>query len=861
MSGRHRIIQPGPERTFERKVLLSKLALLFERLWPRIWLLLGIAGLFILVSLVGLWPRLPELPHKIVLGLFGLAAAAGVIALTRVRWPTRAEAIRRVESVSGVRHRPASSYEDTLSQDGGDARTAALWAVHRRRLAEALARLRVGTPTPRTDRHDPLALRALLLLTVLVLTVVVGDSAADRLWSAFRLSPLAKGAEARLDAWITPPAYTGKPPVMLADGGLSLARNQENRPAGTIEVPDRSVLIVRASGAGMHGLALEVQDANGGAPQRLEAPAASNPAEALELKLEVRKSGTIRAFSSDTEVASWSFAVTPDHAPKITLVKPPERTPRGGLKVFYKAEDDYGITSAEAKIRRIPEKPDTSSTAWARPPNEGPRLPYERPPVLSLNLKRSYPKRVEGHTLHEIGDHPWAGMRVELTLVARDLAGQVGKSETIEITLPERRFTKPLARAVVEQRRHLGEDSRNRLLVAKAIDGLTMEPEGFIDDLKVFLGLRSADRRLLLGDLTRETRSSVMAQLWHVALRIEDGDLSDAERALRAAQDRLQEALRDGASEEEIARLMQELRQALAQFMDQLARQADGQQPMQGMNRNMEMLTQQDLDQMLRNLENMARSGNRDMAQQMLSDLRDLLDRLQSGRMADQGQSRRFGKMMDEFGDIVSQQQKLLDDTFGQQQRDKNGQRGQKGGQGQKGPGQMGQGQKKGQGEGGSGDQDGSGLSERQRALRERLGRLQQELRELGVQPPGQLGGAEGSMGRAQRSLRNGDLGGGADQETRALEQLRQGARDMAQQMLKQMPSRYGMTGGRTELDPMGRPPQHTDGQDPGSTVKVPDEIDVQRAREILEELRRRLGETTRPPLELEYLERLLKRF
>jgi hypothetical protein len=46
-----------------------------------------------------------------------------------------------------------------------------------------------------------------------------------------------------------------------------------------------------------------------------------------------------------------------------------------------------------------------------------------------------------------------------------------------------------------------------------------------------------------------------------------------------------------------------------------------------------------------------------------------------------------------------------------------------------------------------------------------------------------------------------------------------------------------------------------------GSSVKIPDEIDMQRAREILEELRRRLGETGRPPVELEYLERLLKRF
>ena len=69
-------------------------------------------------------------------------------------------------------------------------------------------------------------------------------------------------------------------------------------------------------------------------------------------------------------------------------------------------------------------------------------------------------------------------------------------------------------------------------------------------------------------------RNSVIAQLWSIALRIEDGNLTDAERALRAAQDRLQKALEQGASDEEIQKLMQELRQALAQFLEQLAKQA-----------------------------------------------------------------------------------------------------------------------------------------------------------------------------------------------------------------------------------------------------------------------------------------------
>ena len=182
----------------------------------------------------------------------------------------------------------------------------------------------------------------------------------------------------------------------------------------------------------------------------------------------MRKSGTVTVYSGGIAGGELDRSRSrPTIPPKIALTKEPERSAARRLKLFYKVEDDYGVVSAETRIRRMRPKEDTSSTAWARPSaKKGARLPYERPPALALRLPRAYPKQAEGQSLHEIGDHPWAGMKVELTLVAKDLAGQTGKSETIEIVLPERRFTKPLARAVVEQRRRLVEDPRDRLQVA-----------------------------------------------------------------------------------------------------------------------------------------------------------------------------------------------------------------------------------------------------------------------------------------------------------------------------------------------------------------------------------------------------------
>jgi uncharacterized protein (TIGR02302 family) len=863
---------------FERKIRRSTWALVFEQVWPRLWLVLAIAATFVLVSLAGLWPLLPELAHKGLLALFAAALLAAIVYAGRVRIPSRDEAIRRIERVSGVKHRPASSFEDQLTGAEPDSTTAALWQAHRARLAALLSRLRVGPPHPRTDRYDPLALRALLLIGVLTLGALVGDGASDRLRAAFRFAPGETAAEARLDAWVAPPPYTGRAPILLADG----ARSEPEPEAATgkaLDIPDRSTLIVRASGAAA-GLDLELVPDGDAAPDTHSAPAPKTAADVAELRLEVRKSGRVHVRSGGRELAQWTFAVTPDAAPRIALTKDPTRTARGSMKLAYRAEDDYGVASATAKFRKVKETAADPARAWARGETlKGPRLPLERPPVMALRLPRANAKEAEGQTYLELGQHPWAGMKVEMVLEAKDVAGQTGESEPLQMVLPERRFEKPLARAVIEQRRKLVADSRTRGQVVKALEALTLEPEGFIDDNTVYLGLRSVVHRLQ-RPVRRATLKSAVDQLWHIALRIEDGDLSDAERALRDAQDKLSKALEDGASEEEIKQLMQELRQALNNYMEQLQKQAGDMPDMpEGFDPNSQMLSQQDLDRMMRNIEEMAKNGARDQAQQMLSELRDVLERLQTGRMSEQQsrQSQQMMKMMDELGNLVGEQQKLMDETFGELRRQdqqgeqgrqgrQQGQRserpgrqpGQRGQQGQKGQqqGQRGEGQQPGQGQQGAPGQ----LGQRQGHLRDRLGRLQRDLGELGLGGEGeQFDEASEAMQNAERALQDRQFGEAAEEQGRALEELRQGAQQMAQEMMKNMPQRYGQSGD-TPRDPLGRP-QRSQGPDLGTSVKVPDEIDIQRAREILEELRRRIGEPTRPPVELDYLERLLRRF
>ncbi len=876
---------------FARKVRASRWALLFERLWPRIWLILGLVGLFLLVSLAGIWPLLSDPLHYAALAAFALAAVAAVFYALRTPFPDREEAVRRIERVSGVAHRPASSYEDTVSANGDDPRTAAIWQAHRSRLAAALAKLRVGPPHPRTDRRDPVALRGLLVLGVVALLALVGDGAADRVRSAFRFNSALAIAEARLDAWVTPPSYTGKPPVMLADGARGPAA-PEAQPK-LIEVPERSVLIVRTSGKGLGAPSLDVFAEGSAERQQVEAkqPEAGKSTapntDIAEIRYELRNSAEIRVLAGGVELARWAFYVRPDKPPVIAMAKQPERTRRGSMKLTYTVEDDYGVVSAGADVKRdrSAEKPVDPKKAWAQPKIlQGPRPPYERPPEITLRLPRPAQKQAE--TYIDFGPHPYAGREVILTLEAKDIAGNVGRSKPVKLVLPQRQFQKPLARAVIEQRAKLMDDPRYTPLVKRALEALTLEPEGFIDQTSIYLGLRNA-LRSLDRDTSREGLKTINDGLWELALRIEDGDLSDAEKRLKDAQDKLAEALEKNAPDSEIDQAMQELREALSSYVQQLQKNAQDQAPPEGLDQQNQQLSQQDLDQMMKNLEDMTKAGSRDQAQQMLAQLRDLLERLQSGQMSKQQAERgqQMQKKLDELGGLVGRQQRLMDDTYrenrkpktpggampgenGQQQSQSRqgqgmpGQQGQGGQQGQQGQrGQQGQGEGGGQQQGQRGQQGQQGkgdLSEQQQALKQELEKLRQELDALGAGQD-ELNKARDSMENAENALKEGDTDTALGDQSEALDQMRQGAQKMAEGMSKGGNSRFGENGEQPR-DPLGRP-QRFQGPDAGNSVKVPDEIDMQRAREILEELRRRLAQPARPTQELDYYERLLRRF
>ena len=190
---------------------------------------------------------------------------------------------------------------------------------------------------------------------------------------------------------------------------------------------------------------------------------------------------------------------------------------------------------------------------------------------------------------------------------------------------------------MLEQRRTLALDANQKPRVLDLLDAITLRPEDTFDNPTHYLALISARSRLELA-ASDDALRDVVAYLWEVALGIEEGDLTAAEKRLRQAQEALKQAIKDGASDAEIDKLMQELRQAMNEFLRELAERAQ-QNPNAAMpSPDMQMLRESDLQRMMDQIENLAKSGSRDQAEQLLSQLQEMMNNLQAGR-PQQGQA------------------------------------------------------------------------------------------------------------------------------------------------------------------------------------------------------------------------------
>jgi len=832
----------------------AQYAIAWERGWPILARLLTVIGLFLVVSWAGLWLALPFLARVVGIAVFAGLALGALFPLLRYRWPTREEGLSRLDRGTGIRHRPATALTDTLASK--DPIALALWQEQRVRTLASIKRIRAGLPSPRLPIHDPWALRALVMVMVAAAWFAAGDERAMRVAAAFDWNGVLAPANVRVDAWVTPPVYTSKPPIILSAANKDAAGPD----SGPLAVPAGSTLLVRSSGGSIDVVV-------GGGVSEV-APSEQAPKGTNERHFKITGDGTahVRAPAGQPQ---WKFAATPDRPPTISLVKDPERQARGSLQMSYKLEDDYGVTEARAAFAVRPSDAGKEATKGTK---AGEKTVEARPlfpaPQFPLVMPNARTRNGVGQTVKDLSEDPYAGADVTLTLTAKDEAGNEGKSEPFNMRLPERLFTKPLARALIEQRRILALDANQNSQVYAALDALMIAPELFTPEAGHYLGLYSVARQLEAAR-TDDAMREVVASLWALAVTIEDGNITDVDKALRAAQEALKQALDRGASDEEIKKLTDNLRAALDNFLRQLAEQLKNnpQQLARPLDPNTRMLSQQDLKSMLDRLERLSRSGDKDAARQLLEQLQQMLENLQMAQPGQGGDD--MEQALNELGDMIRKQQQLRDKTFKQ-----------------------GQDSRRDRMRGKQGEQSMGDLQQDQQGLRDRLKKLQEELAKRGMGPAqrgdkgqrgekgqqGQPGGdqgdgedgleqADGAMGDATGRLGEGNADGAVDSQGRALEALRKGAQSLAEAMQQgdgEQPGdgpgnpRGRQQGAQNGTDPLGRPLKHNDFNDDYS-VKIPGEIDVQRVRRILEELRRRLADPARPQIELDYIERLLK--
>lgn len=822
--------KPLETRSFRQKLWLARAMIAAERLYPALFPALVILGGFLVITLFDLWRLMPAALHLLLLGAI-IAGLAFVLHRARgtFAWPTRQAGLARLEGDSGAAHQPLRALEDRLPEDWRDPQAAALWRRHLERMRQTIANVRL-TPRPSPmPALDPWAGRALVLLLLVVGLVDARGDIGNRLWRA--VTPGTAGAAALpvdVTLWVVPPDYTGRPPLTIEQ---TRGRERLDVPAGSeavlqlhnLPAAEQSRPQIRFDG---EPLALGMLGgASGEARLRLERPG----------RLDVLPA------SSGQPLAAWQVTVLPDLPPSIDFAAPPAATHRQVLELAYQASDDYGIRRVALDIV-LAERPEEAGTSVLAEPA---RLP----------------PRITSTAYADLTAHPFAGLEVELRLVAVDGLEQEGHSETVRMVLPERRFEHPLARAVVNQRKLLVREPENRHGIVRQLDLLAETTLAEEAGTAIQLGLAMAASRLRYAE-DAEARRSVVDLLWELALMIEEGTLSIAERSLREIQDELRRALEEGADDATLEALMDELREAMDRFLDELTRQAMEQ--MRNMPQNMppnmlmqpidpsRMVDRQQLQEMLDRAREMMQGGAREQAQALLEQLQQMLENLQAG--VPQMQPSPGEEALSDLQRMIELQQNLLDRSFQMQQQ------GQEGGE----PGQQGEGQ---QGEGQSGD-TGQAAAE-QEALRRALGELMRRMGEAGMEIPRALGQAEMQMRGARDALEGGEPGGAVPPQGEAIDLMQQAGQAMLDQMREQMANQPGggegfgppVTGAQREgRDPLGRPTQNQGGWDSDGT-EVPREHDLGRARDVLEELYRRSRDQGRPRQELDYIDRLLERF
>ncbi|WP_430403112.1 DUF4175 domain-containing protein [Hyphomonas sp.] len=877
------------------------------------WPLFVFVCLFLAMAMAGVFDRVqPAIGAVMTLVFFLGGALLFLRGFQRYQPPTQDEARDALDRQSDLR--PLASLTDRPADPSRGAQS--LWRHHRARLLAELGNLRAPSLHAAWKALDPYFLRAVLPAALAAIAIIAWTDAPGRIGRA--LSPdygaLVGADDMVVEAWITPPEHTGRAPIFLKPG------------LEGVRIPKGSEVTLRTQAPSAPRLVMK------GQKNRRQAFLAT-PDGAFEARAKILEDTrlSVRWWG---ERAAWRLLASPDDPPAVKFVSIPSIGAQDRIAFTWSAADDYGVTGLELAISLREPNP-------AAPDAED-RVPVPLPGVSATQGSDTVQL--------DLTRHRWAGLAVNLRLVATDGAGQEGTSETVPFLLPEKLFLEPIARVAQEVRVTVLREPRpyaempmnddalrqdalnttaaNRLASAPAgvqkaalmLDAITFRGEQYMPNIAAFLTFRTA-HGILSAASTKDEADAVDPLLWALALKAEYGSAADALRRLEAARRALEQALRDGASEEEIKRRMEAFRDAANNYLaakmaeamanggEEPASNEDGAASAGGPN-----LGGQDFEDMLQALQDLTETGATDQARQLLSDITDMLQNLEfqkggggsgmPGMPGEQAENedvppeeQELTDAMKRLSDILREQRQLNDDTLAQERGERPGEQqgeGQQSGQSGQQPGgedpsgnqQPGDGSQEGETPGaGSGETDsaenpetGSGPGQRpsEQTLAERqarLGELVERLaREKGLGQGGEAGenalegridpDALADIRRAQRSaeeaLEQGNERRAARNQELATQLLSEQSGSLAEALDEMRAARSGQGDPGNSTDPLGR--NASGAGNNGENVNIPDAGERQRAKDILDELRRRYNEAEDEE-EREYLRRLLERF
>ncbi len=782
--------------------ILSYLSLLWELLWNRFWPAVSLVLLFAALSLFNLPLLFGAGWHLAFLGFFAAALAATLLwRVSPFSLPSPADVERHMEKASALGHRPLETLHDTPI-DGLTEESLGLWQKHLQKAARALRLLKIYTPQPDVASRDRWALRHMAIIFLAVGLVVAQGDAAVRLRQALTpdIGGLLNEKNIALDLWITPPEYTHETAVFLATAQQGLVAHD-----APLQVPAGSVLKLRLS-----GMRYAPRLRYTGQPYALTEATPRN----FTFEMPLQQSGELSLDTWFRSLGHWPVTVLPDTAPEVSISQT-DTTPRAAVKITYKAQDDHGITKLSGIVGTDPASDKT--------------FRFDLPPTNSANATSA---------VEDLTAHPWAGLPVTLTLEAEDNVGHKTTSAPVALVLPERSFTNPIARRIIAERKNLLREKNilSRRAVAEKLAEIADNPALYKGDIITFMSLSVAVKRLLYED-SDDATDSVVGLLWDVALKLEDGGLSLAQRELRDSLQKLSEALNDKTMTkqqlqdilDDVQKKMQQYIEALAQEMQQRLQQGK-KMPVLSPELAQKFMKNIDLNKMLEQMRQLSQANSRENLQKMADSLKNAIDNLDMKKF-DQMQEKQVQAMeaLQNLEEIIRRQQTLYDRTNKTDDA-----------------------------------ADSKDQQKEQSALRGLLGLGLKKLGEAAGAIPDNFAKADQAMKLSGEALGKGQPKESLPQQKTALEELQKGldgaVKQMAQDMQQSIMSFGMMPGGENfgeGYDPLGR----ENGKLNEGDVKIPSEKEQRRVQEIIEELRNRSNEPNRTKVERDYIDRLLDQF